>query len=85
MIPVRSEDRSKEPRSGWASSAMNMVGTPYRLVHLSPATASRTSAGLNPGPGRMIADPCVVQARVPSTMPKQWYRGTGMHTRSSSV
>ena len=29
--------------------------------------------------------PCVVAARLPSTMPKQWYSGTGMQTRSRSV
>ena len=28
MIPVRSEDRSKESKSGCSSSAMNIVGTP---------------------------------------------------------
>ena len=32
----------------------------------------------------MVA-PCVTQARLPSTMPKQWYSGTGMHNRSSGV
>ena len=29
--------------------------------------------------------PCVSTARLPSTMPKQWYSGTGMHRRSASV
>ncbi len=28
MMPVRSDDRSKRLKSGWLSSAMNMVGTP---------------------------------------------------------
>ena len=28
MMPVRSDDRSKFLKSGWPSSAMNMVGTP---------------------------------------------------------
>ena len=28
MMPVRKCDRSKESKSGWFSSAMNMVGTP---------------------------------------------------------
>jgi len=28
MIPVRSEVRSNSSNMGWASSAMNMVGTP---------------------------------------------------------
>lgn len=32
-----------------------------------------------------MAQPCVTQARLPMTMPKQWYSGTGMHRRSSGV
>ena len=28
MMPVRSDDRSKLAKSGWLSSAMNIVGTP---------------------------------------------------------
>ena len=28
MSPVRREDRSNAPKSGWLSSAMNIVGTP---------------------------------------------------------
>ena len=28
ITPVRSDDRSNESKSGWASSAMNIVGTP---------------------------------------------------------
>ncbi len=32
----------------------------------------------------MVA-PCVRQPRLPITMPKQWYSGTGMHRRSCSV
>ncbi len=39
MMPVRSEDRSKRENSGWSSSAMNMVGTPYSVVHFSCAIA----------------------------------------------
>jgi hypothetical protein len=35
MIPVRSDDRSYVAKSGSPSSAMNMVGTPYREVHFS--------------------------------------------------
>ena len=50
---------------------MNMVGTPYSDVHRSSTTARRLAAGSNPGEGMMIAEPCVVQARLPSTMPKQ--------------
>ena len=28
MMPVRSEPRSNSEKRGWASSAMNMLGTP---------------------------------------------------------
>ena len=51
---------------------MNIVGTPYRLVHRSAATASSVARGSKLGAGSTIAAPCVVHARLPSTMPKQW-------------
>ncbi len=35
ITPVRSDDRSKRSNSGWASSAMNIVGTPYSAVQRS--------------------------------------------------
>ena len=68
MIPVRNEDRSNvavvEPEL-----AMNIVGTPYRLA---PFRGDHQWRGSKPGAGNTIAAPCVVQARLPSTMPKQW-------------
>ena len=57
MIPVRSDDRSKRWNSGWASSAMNIVGTPYRVVHRSASTASSTAPGSNAASGSTIAAP----------------------------
>ncbi|MNJ66444.1 hypothetical protein D3C77_625230 [compost metagenome] len=45
MIPVRKLDRSKSPRWGWSSMAMNMVGTPYSAVACSSATVPRVSKG----------------------------------------
>ncbi len=50
---------------------MNMVGTPYKLVHRSSSTVCSVAAGSNAGAGTTIAAPCVVHARFPSTMPKQ--------------
>ena len=50
---------------------MNIVGTPYRLVQRSAATAWRVAWGLNPAAGITMAEPWVVQARLPSTIPKQ--------------
>ena len=50
---------------------MNMVGTPWSAVHFSAATASSAEIGSNTSAGYTIAEPCVTQARLPSTMPKQ--------------
>ena len=72
MMPVRSEVRSSSSTRGSASIAMNMVGTPYNEVQRSVATDRRVAAGSNPGAGMTIVAPCVVQARLPMTMPKQW-------------
>ena len=51
---------------------MNMVGTPYRDVQRSPATAARVAAGSKSGAGMTIVEPCVVRPRLPITIPKQW-------------
>ena len=51
---------------------MNIVGTPYSDVHRSSWTARRVAAGSKPGAGITMQAPCVVQARLPSTIPKQW-------------
>ena len=32
-----------------------------------------------------MAAPWVTQTKLPSTIPKQWYMGTGMQSRSNSV
>ena len=72
ITPVRSDDRSKRSNSGWASSAMNIVGTPYSAVQRSAATVSSTCVGSKASEGMTIVAPCVVQPRLPITMPKQW-------------
>ena len=72
MIPVRSDDRSNVSKPWSASSAMNIVGTPYSEVHDSAATASRVAFGSNEGAGITMHEPWVVAARFPMTMPKQW-------------
>ncbi len=51
---------------------MNIVGTPYSEVQASSATAARVASGSKAGAGMTIAAPWEVQARLPSTMPKQW-------------
>ncbi len=72
MIPVRSEERSNFAKSGWSISAMNIVGTPWSAVQRSASTASSAASGSKPSLGNTIAAPWVMQARFPSTMPKQW-------------
>ena len=72
MIPVRSVDRSNSAKRGWSSMAMNMVGTPCRPVQRSSDTACRVAIGSKPSPGCTMQLPWVTQARLPSTMPKQW-------------
>ena len=72
ITPVRRLDRSKRSNSGWASSAMNIVGTPYSAVHASASTVSSTWVGSNASDGMTIVAPWVVQPRLPMTMPKQW-------------
>jgi len=51
MMPVRSDDRSNFANSGWSSSAMNMVGTPYSAVHFSRSTVCSVASGSKPSPG----------------------------------
>ena len=72
MIPVRRLVRSKLAKSGWPSSAMNIVGTPYSEVQRSSATARSVASGSNAGAGTTMHAPCVVQPRLPITIPKQW-------------
>ncbi len=73
MIPVRSVDRSKRAKSGRASSAMNIVGTPYSDVHRSSWHGLQRRAGVErrrrDDDARAVAD---VAPRLPMTMPKQW-------------
>ena len=45
MIPVRNELRSCPAKLGCPSSAMNIVGTPYRLVQRSSAHARSVASG----------------------------------------
>ncbi len=71
MIPVRSDDRSNSAKRGWSSSAMNMVGTPYREVHRSASTARSVASGSKPGAGSTMQAPWEVAPRLPMTMPKQ--------------
>ena len=72
IIPVRRLERSRRSASGCSSSAMNIVGTPYRDVQRSPATASSTAPASNDSPGTTMHAPWVAQPSVPSTIPNVW-------------
>ena len=50
---------------------MNIVGTPYSVVHFSCAMVCSVASGSKPSPGYTIAAPSVTAARLPITMPKQ--------------
>ena len=65
--------------------ALNIVGTPWTPVQRSEFNASSVSTGSNPSPGKTIVVPPTTQAKLPSTMPKQWYKGTGIHSLSFCV
>src|SRR5262245_6232658 len=45
--------------------------------------AFSVSAASKPSPGNTIVAPEATQHSTPTTMPKQWYSGTGMHSLSS--
>ena len=51
----------------------------------SVATAASVARASKPSPGNTIFEPLATQASTASTMPKQWYSGTGMHRLSCSV
>jgi len=84
MMPVRREDMSYLSKSGWLSSAMYMVGTPYTAVAFSRSMARRTISASKSSIPTMVQR-CVRMAMMPSTQPKQWKYGTGRHTRSLGV
>ncbi len=82
IMPVRKELVSYCSKSGCSSSAMNIVGTPRSAVHRSWSTACNTFSASKLSTGTIVPS-WVTVLRVPSTQPKQWKNGTGMHTLSS--
>ena len=84
MMPVLSEWKSNFEKSGWSSIAMYIVGTPYTAVHFSRSMDIITWMGSNFS-RNTIVEPWFTQLITPSTHPKQWKSGTGMHTRSRQV
>src|SRR5215210_267594 len=84
IMPVRNEVVSYASKSGCSSSAMNMVGTPSTAVHLSSCTACNTFSASKLSTGTIVPS-WVTVLSVPSTQPKQWKNGTGIHTLSSGT
>ncbi len=84
IMPVRRLDISNISNMGWFSSAMNMVGTPYKAVQRSLWTEASTSSGSKRSTITCV-HPCVRQFMVANTTPKQWNRGTQTHSLSSEV
>ena len=64
---------------------MNIVGTPCSAVQRSSATACSVASGSKDFAREDHARAAVTQASTASTMPKQWYSGTGMHSESASL
>src|SRR5215208_4704192 len=82
IMPVRKLLVSYSSKSGCSSSAMNIVGTPSTAVHLSLCTACKTFSASKLSTGTIVPS-WVTVLSVPSTQPKQWKKGTGIHTLSS--
>ena len=50
---------------------MNMVGTPYNAVHFSFATVAKAASASKASEGYTMVLPCVIDAILPITIPKQ--------------
>ena len=73
MIPVRSDDRSRVGEVGMAEHRDEHRRHAVDARCTAPVrSAASVAAGSNPVAGITIVAPCVVQPRLPITMPKQW-------------
>ena len=61
---------------------MNMVGTPLKAVMCSLCTQASAGYGEKYGSGSNVV-PCVIEAVMDSTIPKQWNIGTWIIIRSA--
>ena len=61
--------------------AMNIVGTPWKAVMRSALMQASDAFGEKYGSARVA--PCVIDAVIASTMPKQWNIGTCIIMRSA--
>ena len=82
MMPVRMCEKSVRSKSGCVNIAMNIVGTPWKHVTFSRSMHASEDFGEKYGIGRIVA-PCVIEAVIASTMPKQWNIGTWIIMRSA--
>ena len=74
-MPVRMWEKSVLSKSSCPSMAINIVGTPWKQVIFSLLMQSKPLRGENAGIGDIVT-PCVTDAVIASTMPKQWNIGT---------
>ena len=70
----RSDDRSKEAKSGWLRMDWNTVGGPGSIVMRSSATRRMTLGTSNTGWGWMVA-PVRTHASTPDFSPAVWKNG----------
>ena len=66
---------SKRSRSGWCSSALNIVGTPPNVVARSRSMTSRTLPGSKRGTSVSSPPACTVTFMI-ELMPKTWNSGS---------
>lgn len=84
-MPVRRLGQDQSAGRGSDSNSSNIAGTPWSAVQFSTDSAERTAGAEKDGDGSTMDDPCVMQARRPSTRPKQWKRGGGQQRISEGV
>jgi hypothetical protein len=71
MEPVRSDPRSYRPKSGWPRMAMNIVGTPEKIVTRSCSISRMASAGSKTSITTWV-DPARQLAATPPIDPNMW-------------
>ncbi len=73
LLTARSDDRSRRPKSGWPTTASNMVGTPQVSVADSASISSSTRPGSKAGTRTAVA--ACWQSWNDTTCPPTWNKG----------
>jgi hypothetical protein len=74
-MPVRIYEKSVVGKSECSSIAINIVGTPWNAVIFFALIHAKPKRGEKDGIGAIVV-PCVIEAVIASTIPKQWNIGT---------